>query len=252
MTVKEKTHRDYLSVIGETAATAKYYKEKRWNQYYAKTFCHVVGNMISEDLERDSVIDIGTSHGNWFTFLQSQGFRKIFGVELDPDRAQQARACGYTEVFNCDAAEIPLSDSSINLAVSNDVFVHILQMNDKANVLREVQRILKPGGCFIVNHTSSKAFGFSDYHVEKHCSFLSLHEFLKLVMDNTDFEIVDIKPTYYHWRNTRLGLVKKIFRKALALPFVVNLLFMLDFFHSRNISIDESDTIYLKLKKPSA
>src|SRR4051794_16913782 len=99
----ERSHRDYLAVIGETCATAKSRTEQKWNDYYWKSFVFAVKRMLS-DSKRGAVLDVGTSHGNWFPFLKDLGFQSIYGVELDRQRAEEARKCGYKEVFNCDAA----------------------------------------------------------------------------------------------------------------------------------------------------
>lgn len=243
-----KSHKDYLEIIGETAATTKNYREKRHNQYYFKTFKYVVHNML-KNVERGSVLDVGTSHGNWFAFLSKEGFRQIFGVEIDPNRASLAKQCGYTEVYNCDASNIPHPSNSIDAAVSNDVFVHILKLEDKISVVNEVERVLKPGGVFIFNHAMSPAYKHSGYHIEEYCSFLDLHKFISFIVNNSNFEITDIKPTYYNFRSVRLSIITKLLRLFVIFPLAVNILFVADYFNSRRLSLEESDTVYIKLRK---
>ena len=89
MDLNKKTHRDYQAIIGGTAASSRNYLEKRWNQYYFKTYRHVVSRMIGgpENCVGKTVLDVGTSHGNWYSFLKGQGFAELLGVELDPERA---------------------------------------------------------------------------------------------------------------------------------------------------------------------
>jgi ubiquinone/menaquinone biosynthesis C-methylase UbiE len=244
-----KTHYDFIDMIGETHETARNYPERRWNQYYHKSYRFTVKRMLG-DVRGKSVIDIGTSHGAWFPFLRARGFQPIYGVELDEQRAALAKRGGYDEVYHCDAKKIPHESNSFDFALSNDVFVHILQKEDKIAVLKEIFRILKPGGIFILNHTMSVAFRFSAYHIDKYCSFLSLHEFLSLIIQNTDFTIVDIKPTYYSHRDVLPGIFKKAIRQALVrAPFGVMLLFLMDYVNVRKKSLEESDTIYLKVVK---
>jgi ubiquinone/menaquinone biosynthesis C-methylase UbiE len=107
-------------------------------------------------------------------------FHPILGVELDPQRAQQAKESGYDQVYNCDAVKIPLPDNSMDLSVSNDMFVHILELEHKIAVLKEMERVLKPGGIFILNHPMSRAFGFKDYHVQEYFSFPEIISYMKL------------------------------------------------------------------------
>ncbi|OGG05792.1 MAG: hypothetical protein A3F83_05640 [Candidatus Glassbacteria bacterium RIFCSPLOWO2_12_FULL_58_11] len=248
----KKTHRDYQAIIGGTAASSRNYLEKRWNQYYFKTYKHVVSRMIGglESCAGKTVLDVGTSHGNWYSFLKGQGFANLLGVELDPGRAELAKKSGYTEVYNCDAANIPLPDKSVDLAVSNDVFVHILQLEDKAAVLKEIQRVLKPGGVFIFNQTMSPAHGVRNFTIDKHCSYLNLDELIRLVTENTGFSIEDIKPTYFSFGNKHFSLIANILRHSFILiPGGVSLRFRRDLLLSGILSLEQSDSVYLKLRK---
>lgn len=243
----EKTHRDYLSVIGGTHATPGDYKNRRWNQYYHLTYTHIVDRMIGDRV--GTVLDVGTSHGHWLPFLKQKGFTVLLGVELDPERAKLAKQSGYHEVYACDAAQIPHPSETIDVAISNDVFVHILRIKDKISVLREVERLLKPGGIFILNHPMSRAFNFKGYHVHEYCSFLSLQEFITLILNNTGLSITDIKPTYYHFRNSRPGFIARWARHFIAIPFVIRFLFYLDYLNARDLPLEDSDVVYVKLVK---
>ncbi len=250
MELISKTHYDYLDIIGTTHAISRTFREQRWNKYFFRTYQRMVHDMLRHE-SRESIIDIGTSHGNWYNFFMSHGFKNIFGVELEAARAQQARAAGYTEVFNCDASAIPLANNSVDIAVSNDVFVHILQLRDKAGVLQEVQRILKPSGCFIVNHTMARAFRTPPYHIKGYCSYLSLDRFIRLVHDHTDFTIEDIKPTYFsELRHQSRHFSRKILRRLIVLPGSIPFLMAWDYYTARHKPLELSDVVYLKLRRP--
>ena len=84
----KKTHADYVDEIGGTAATATGYLQRRWNRYYFRSCRAVVAAMLQGEIGTEStVLDVGTSHGNWHGFLRRQGFSSVLGVELDPGRA---------------------------------------------------------------------------------------------------------------------------------------------------------------------
>lgn len=245
-----KTHRDYQSVIGETCATGTTYLERRANKYYFDTFKFCVKRMLGK-WEKGAVLDVGTSHGNWFGFLKEAGFSKVFGVEIDAGRAALAQACGYEKVYVCDAANIPHPSGEIDAAVSNDVFVHILRLEDKIAVLKEVERLLRPGGAFVLNHAMSSAYGHQGYTVDGYCSFLSLNDFIDLVKNNTSFQITDIKPTYFMTRGGKRSLLDKLIIVLLMIPFGGGLVRMLDFIRGTIYRLEDSDTVYIKLVKPS-
>jgi len=218
-----------------------------WNKYYFKTYSYVVSRMIGK--KRGTLLDVGTSHGYWLQFWRSKQFDPVLGLELDPQRAKLAKRAGYDEVYRCDAAEIPLSSNSVDVAVSNDVFVHILELEHKIAVLEEIERLLKTGGIAVINHPMSRAYGFEGYRKRGSCSFLDLHEFITLVTNNTNLRITDIKPTYYHFRSYRPTLITRLTRSLIAVPLVPDLLFTLDYVYSRNLSLEESDAAYLRLRK---
>ncbi len=247
-----KTHRDYQQLIGGTAATASGLFERRWNRYYHRAYTATVAAMLrGEPTAGAAVLDVGTSHGNWFGFLAARGFGRILGVELDPGRAELALRRGYHEVFNCDAADLPLPDRSLDFAVSNDVFVHILRLEDKAAVLREVERVLRPGGVFILNHALSGAFGHRGYTVERHCSYLEPDDCLRLVLEHTGFVVEDLKPTHYTFAGRRPSLAAKLARLALLmLPGGIALRRLRDCLLTRRLPLGQADTLYLKLRKP--
>jgi ubiquinone/menaquinone biosynthesis C-methylase UbiE len=211
------------------------------------TYTHVVDRMMGG--QRGAVLDVGTSYGDWLSFLKQKGFSLILGVELHAERAKLAQEAGYDEVYQCDAAKIPRPSESVDVAISNDVFVHILRISDKIAVLQEVERLLKPGGIFILNHPISRAFNLESYQVREDCSFLSLHEFIALVLNNTGFTLVDLKPTYYQFRGSKAGFTTRQARKHIQLPLAVRLLFWLDYLNARNLSLEDSDVVYLKLLK---
>jgi len=251
MTESGKTHQDNVARIGGTAATAQGFMARRWNRYYFRALKQTVEHMLAGEIGASAtVLDIGTSHGNWQPFLRRLGFSQVVGVELDAGRAKLARQAGYDEVHNCDARDIPRAAESIDVAVSNDVFVHILQILDKAAVIREAERLLKPGGLMVFNHSSSRAFGYSASCIEDHCSFLTLNDFIALVRDSSSFIIEDIKPSYY----SILGRPRSLSLRHLlvALPFGAHILALLDNRIRRQQSVDLSDYVYLKVRKPEA
>jgi len=244
---KTPGHVLHLAQIGTDHGTTTNRRDRMWNEYYFKTYSFVVTKMIGT--RRGTLLDVGTSRGYWFRFWKRKGFYPILGVELDPHRAELAMQTGYDEVYNCDAADIPLHHDSVDVAVSNDVFVHILELEHKIAVLREIERVLKPGGTFILNHTMSRAYGYPDYRTVGYCSFLNLHELLSLITNHTGLRITDIKPTYYNFRDGGASMVAKIVRHLMVIPLVPTLAFLLDYLHSRRLPIEQSDSVYLRLCK---
>jgi SAM-dependent methyltransferase len=244
------SHRDYLKVIGNTHQTARGWYDKQWNRYYAAVYFDVTRRLLT-GVTRGTVLDVGTSHGAWFNFLKTLGFATILGVELDPERAELARRAGYNEVFNCDAADTPLPAGCLDAAVSSDVFVHIIRLEDKIRVLQRVETLLKPGGTFVVNHASAAAFmGSPEYHVSGYCSYISVDEFVRTVSQHTRLRLVDLRPAYFSWRYRRPPRTLHALRRAMRLPGVPKVLAGIDtHVLARRLPPDDADCFYLRLQK---
>ena len=246
-----KSHLDYVSVIGNTHQTTQSYRDRRWNQYFRLAEQTVVRNLLRRHLplRRSAVFDVGTSYGHWAPFFREVGFTRSYGVELDGKRAAAARQQGYEQVYNCDAQAIPHPAASVDLAISNDVFVHILKWADKVAVVKEMERLVSPGGAVLVNHAMASAFGFGGYTVDDYCSYLNLHEFVDLFRTHTRLTIKDIKPTYYVRRGTAAGLPIRLFRRLIVLPGAVRLLHGVDAWIGRRVALEDSDYVYILATK---
>lgn len=245
------THWDNIGRIGNTHFTASRGAERNWNRYYFATYTKVVTSML-EGEPRGTVFDCGTSYGDWLEFLRGAGFQRVLGAEIDPTRAAEARRRGYDDLFVGDAANADMPDYSVDVVVSNDVFVHILRLDDKAAVLANMFRLLRPGGCMIVNHASVHAYrNSSEYLVDAYCSFISMDAFIRLIHENTAFAIEDVRPTYYHWRLVsppRLAGARSLLMTTGAGPAFAC---AMDRWLLREADgVEASDAFYLKLRKP--
>jgi SAM-dependent methyltransferase len=92
------------------------------------------------------ILDLGCGEGLFAHIL----FQEKIDTGIDPnprelERAQQLGA--YSELIQCFGDKIPKPDASYNTVFSNSVLEHI---PDLAPVLREVHRLLAPGGRFFV------------------------------------------------------------------------------------------------------
>ncbi len=250
---KAESHRDLIDVMGNNHDTCRNYSETLWNRYYHLTYQSVVRGMLPENCRDKTCLDLGTSFGHWFKFLQKAGFSRILGAEISSERAEIARQLtGYEEIMVCDAAEqIPLEDESVDVVVSNDVFVHILQLDDQIAALKEIERILKPQGVLIFNQAMAQANGKEKRCVLGGCSYITLHEWLSVVMKNTSLVIRDIKPTYYHFRQTHTPLFVGFLRMLVwgRIPFAPRMLIWADNWVSRCRPLEDSDSCYLKCGK---
>ena len=240
-------------IIGGTFWTAAGRRDKAFNSYYSRVFNEIINRML-EGENRDSALDVGTSHGVWYSRLKKLGFKSIFGVEVDADRAEEARILGYDEVYNSDAAAIPVPDNQFDCAISTDVFVHVLDIEHKAAIISEVMRVLKPGGVFAFNDTLAQAYGRKDSSIDPdvpYCFSISLHDFLNMVTDMKNVRVESIQPSVFAWRTVRPGIIHRALRKFYWIPMFSRWLRMMDRFSPSAASggMENTDSMFVKLRK---
>lgn len=88
-----------------------------------------------------SYLDLGCGNGK---FAELIGLAGAVGVDLDiPDLARARRSSAYREVLVADMRSLPFGDGECDGAICNSTLEHI---PDDGAVLREVARVLRPGG----------------------------------------------------------------------------------------------------------
>lgn len=93
------------------------------------------------------VLEIGTGTGAMLQTLLERGCRAR-GVELRQDLIDEARRWyGDLPVQRVTGTDLPFDDGSFDVVISLDVFEHI---PDSDAHLREVNRVLRPGGSYLV------------------------------------------------------------------------------------------------------
>ena len=103
----------------------------------------------------DHVLEIGFGHGRTIDHvaaLVSEGF--VAGIDLSEEMLRMASrrnrrwiAAGRVELEQGDSARLPYNDGRFDKAYS----VHTLYFwSDPARNLREIHRVMKPGGCFVL------------------------------------------------------------------------------------------------------
>jgi SAM-dependent methyltransferase len=90
------------------------------------------------------IADFGCGDGSFAAVL----FDALdFGIDIDPEALAIAAQFGiYRNLVHADAQCIPLPDESIGSVFSNSVLEHV---NDPEAAVREISRILRPGGRFL-------------------------------------------------------------------------------------------------------
>jgi ubiquinone/menaquinone biosynthesis C-methylase UbiE len=111
----------------------------------------------ARDPARMTLLDVGAGTGRFLSFVKSAQPRlKTIALDLSEPYLERARRAlsgrRGTRFVNAPAEDMPLKDASIDAVVSIYLF-HELPPRVRAAVAREIMRVLKPGGLFVLADT---------------------------------------------------------------------------------------------------
>jgi len=110
------------------------------------------------------VLDAGCGSGRNMVELRRHG--EVTGVEVAQTSAALARARGAGEVFEGSLMEMPFAQDSFDLAVCLDVIEHL---PDDVGALRELRRVLAPGGALLVTVPAYQWLWSGHDEINHHC-----------------------------------------------------------------------------------
>jgi len=107
----------------------------------------VLENVIAELRlpARARILDAGAGSGRNMVELMRHG--TVTAIELSPTSVCLARAREVGEVVEGSVLDMPFESASFDLAASLDVIEHL---EDDLGALRELRRVVTPGGCLLV------------------------------------------------------------------------------------------------------
>jgi SAM-dependent methyltransferase len=105
-------------------------------------------------------LDLGCGEGRVARDLAALGHR-VVALDAAPTMARRTAEAGggLANVLCADATALPLPDAAVDLVVA---FMSLHDMDDMAGAVREIGRVLRPGGrlCFAVVHPLNEAGDF--------------------------------------------------------------------------------------------
>lgn len=90
------------------------------------------------------ILDLGCGTGGNLPLLRS--FGKVVAVDVTPFALRYARRHRPDALLSADACHLPFSEATFDLIAVLDVLEHL---DDDRLALKEIARILRPGGCLI-------------------------------------------------------------------------------------------------------
>lgn len=94
-----------------------------------------------------SVLDIGSGTGSNLRMLRDLGFAGVVGLDNNEEAVRFCAEMGLGEVRLGDICALPFANSSFDLILATDVIEHV---EDERLALREIARVLRPGGKVLI------------------------------------------------------------------------------------------------------
>ncbi len=94
-----------------------------------------------------AILDVGTSTGTNLRLLRDEGFHNVAGLDFSRDAISFCQSKGFDSVKQGDVCAMPFEDNSFDLVLATDIIEHV---DDDAQAVREIARVLRPGGRAIV------------------------------------------------------------------------------------------------------
>lgn len=171
--------------------------------------------------QKPKVLDIGCAVGYLLNNFDDFGF-ETFGIDISPHATKQAKLSTQASTFCLDIqAGAPFSDDFFDLITMFDVIEHLEKPLD---ALREIHRILKPHGLFIL--TTSNANSIPRFIMGKNWAGVSslghvllyTRFTLSFTLQVAKFQILEIKTPQTFPFFSHLSLPRSLLRAVLHIP----------------------------------
>lgn len=105
-----------------------------------------------------TLLDIGCGSGQTMAwFLEGHPGWSATGIDVAPDGVKAARSMGLERVVLASALDLPFASGTMDLTITLDVLQHLPLPGGDAAALREMRRVLRPGGHLFLR-TNAQAF----------------------------------------------------------------------------------------------
>jgi pseudaminic acid biosynthesis-associated methylase len=137
----------WKSDFGKEYTDRNSYSNEDWDAFYKNQWGKTrleMNKPFFDDLAKDiKILEVGCNTGMQLKGLQRMGFENLYGIELQPYAAEEAKK--YTKNINviCGSGfDLPFRDKYFDLVCTNGVLIHI-SPKDLPNIMAEMYRCSK-------------------------------------------------------------------------------------------------------------
>jgi ubiquinone/menaquinone biosynthesis C-methylase UbiE len=110
-----------------------------------KKYCHKRKDLI--------LLDVGCGTGINMKVMGK--FGKVFGVDISKDAIFFCKKRGLKNIYKSGIEKLKFKNNSFDVVTSLDVLYH-KGVKDDIRAMKELHRVLKPGGCFVMTDAAMK------------------------------------------------------------------------------------------------
>jgi pseudaminic acid biosynthesis-associated methylase len=137
----------WKSEFGKEYTDRSSHSAEDWDKFYLATWGKTKIEMNKDFLETISldskILEVGCNTGMQLNGLQRMGFKNLYGIELQPYAAEQAKK--FTQNINilCGSGfDLPFKNNYFDVVCTNGVLIHI-SPNDLPKIMSEMYRTTK-------------------------------------------------------------------------------------------------------------
>jgi len=137
-----------------------------WYTGFRRTYGELLDRFCPGEV-RGRVLDAGCGTGAFLAFLQERYEPdRLAGLDFSAEALRFCRERGYRDLVEASVTELPFPDTSFDFVASLDVLCH-RSIPDDLVPLREFRRVLRPGGCLLLNLPAFPSI-YSEHDVAVH------------------------------------------------------------------------------------
>lgn len=134
------------------------------------------------------ILDAGCGTGRNLVHFKKIG--NVYGIDISSEALKFCRKRGLRNIKKASIEKIPFKDNLFDLVVCLDVFGQ-QEVKDKQEVLKELYRVLKPGGIIIIR-TAAFNWLYSKHDRVVHTEHRYTKNELKKLVGQTNFKLLKI------------------------------------------------------------
>lgn len=130
------------------------FSEHVWQHLLRDKLAMIESALPNNPAQTGLMLDLGCGLGRQSTEMIRRGY-KVTGIDYSPSLLRQADAAGVP-VAAADALRLPFEAETFDLVYTIGVLHHLKDAETQASACREVARVLKPGGRFLIHESNPR------------------------------------------------------------------------------------------------